>query len=264
MVCNKGKKLGSFLAAAALCLLIAAPGAQAHDFWVNPKAPSGNVVEAELGYGHDFPNPEAIAEDRTGLFEPLTLVTSEGVVDLKQEGANYSFKAEKELKKGSYLISGVYRPTFWSKGPDGWSQTNRKQRPDATYCEEAAMFAKGVFNVDGAADDELVTKPLGHRLEIVPLKNPSKVKVGETLPVQVLFDGNPLKMAEVSATFAGFSANKEHKAFYGRADLKGIIELVPLKEGYWFAKVTHKYDFEDKSLCDEVVLVATLTFNIEK
>lgn len=264
MVRNKGSKVASVLAALAMCALIAVPKAQAHDFWVNANGPENGIVKAEIGYGHDFPNPEVIPAERTHLFEGLFLLTPEGKIDMTQTGENYAYQVAKDLGKGSYIVGGNYKPTFWSKGPDGWAQKNKKEMPEATYSELAIMYAKTVLNVDGSDSDEFVTKPVGQRLEIVPLKNPAKVKVGETLPVQVLVDGKPLKMAEVSATFAGFAENKEHKAFSGRADLKGIIEIVPLKEGYWFAKVTYKAPYEDPSVSDELIMVATLTFNIGK
>ncbi|EFC90138.1 conserved hypothetical protein [Dethiosulfovibrio peptidovorans DSM 11002] len=265
MFCFDKKKVYSVFMVAAICVATTATGAQAHDFWVNAHDPEGSTIKADIAYGHDFPNPETIPDGRTHLFNPLYLVTPEGNVDMVQSGENFSYTVEKKLDKGSYIVAGTYKPTYWSKGPDGtWTQTNRKQRPDAVHAEEAIMYAKTILNANGSQDESLITKPLGHRLEIVPLKNPAKVHAGETFPVQVLLDGNPLKLAKLEATFDGFSSNKEHKAFVGRCDLKGRIDIVTLKDGYWFSEVTHIIENEDKSICDEVILVATLTFEVEK
>ncbi len=264
MVSNKGKKVASALAALALCALIAVPKAQAHDMWVNGYEPSGNVVKAELAYGHDFPKAEPIAEDRLAIFEPLALITPDGSFEMKQVGENYAYELEKELGKGSYIVTGTYKPTFWSKGPDGWAQKNKKEMPDATYSQLAIMLGKTVVNVEGSDSDDFITKPVGQKLEIVPLKNPAKVKAGETLPVQILLDGKPVKMAEVKATFAGFAENKEHQAFCGKADIKGIIDIVVLKEGQWIAKVSHKAPYEDPAVSDELTVYSTFTFNVGK
>ncbi|WP_448807784.1 DUF4198 domain-containing protein [Aminobacterium mobile] len=244
-----------------LSIFLGAPGAHAHDFWINAKTPEGDVFKAEIGYGHNFPHPEPIAEGRTGLFDVLHLVKPDGVMALTQSGENYAYQCQVGLEKGDYLVTGIYKPTFWAKGPDGWAQKNRIEYPSATYVEEAAMFAKTIFNVGGATSNGLISKAVGHRLEIVPQVNPATVKVGGSFPVQVLFDGKPLQTAQVTATFADFS-DKEYKAFQGRTDLKGFIDIVPLRSGYWFAKVEHSYDYGDKTKCDEVVLVSTLSFYI--
>ncbi|WP_051461160.1 DUF4198 domain-containing protein [Aminobacterium mobile] len=256
------KRLLSFaVASVVFSFLLGSSSVYAHDFWVNASAPEKDLVKAEIGYGHDFPNPEPIAEGRVHLFDSLQLIKPDGVLKLKQVGENYAYQEKEALKKGSYIVTGTYLPTFWSKGSDGWAQKSRAQRPDATYCEKVTMFAKAVLNVSGSTSDEFVTKPIGQELEIVPLVNPAKVKTGEKFPVQILFDGKPLRTAKVSATFGGFS-DRGYKAFSGRTDLEGYIDIIPLKAGYWYAEVEHKYGYEDKNVCDEVVLISTLTFNI--
>ena len=101
------------------------------------------------------------------------------------------------------------------------------------------MTAKGILNVDGGMDTALITQAQGQKLEIVPQVNPATVKPGAVFPVQVLYDGKPVKTAEVTATFADFPS-KESKAFYGHTDLKGMIDVIPLQAGYWFIQAKHK------------------------
>lgn len=257
------KTNGSHLLSGIICFvfLLSSTTLHAHDFWVTVPDTEKEVFRADIGYGHDFPNPEPITADRTHLFEPLELVTADGKITLDQVGENYAFQKAGALRKGSYLVLGSYRPTFWSNGPDGWTQTDRLQRPDATYAQEAIMCAKTIINIQGAADDSLIKKPMGQRLEIVPLTNPADVAVGDTFPMRVLFDGKPLKTAVMEGTFAGFS-DMEYKAFYGRTDLKGDIGFIPLKEGFWIVKVKHVVEHANKKRADELVLVSTLTFEI--
>jgi uncharacterized GH25 family protein len=243
-------------------LFLALPGAYAHNFWVNASDPENGLFRANIGYSHDFPNAEPIAADRIHIFEPLQLVTPDGAIKLEQVGENYAYQKKISLEKGSYMVIGVYRPTFWANGPEGWSQQDRTQRPDAAYVEEAIMGAKTIVNVQGATDDGLISKPVGQRLEIVPLANPAKVKVEGKFPMQVLLDGKPAKAIEVEATFAGFSDN-DYKAFQGKTDIKGLIDVIPLKKGYWVVQAKHTYEHPDKSRADEVSLVSTLTFKID-
>jgi uncharacterized GH25 family protein len=244
-------------------LALAASGAFAHDFWVNAFEPKDGLVKAEIGYGHDFPKPEPIPEDRTHLFDVLQLATPEGTVKLTPGGTNYAYEGKADLKKGSYLVLGFYHPTFWSKGPDGWAQKNRTERPDATYCEEVTMTAKAILDVAGGQESDFISKPTGQRIEIVPQVHPSTVKPGGKFPVQVLVDGKPAKTVKLEATLAGFS-DKEYKAFQGRTDLNGMIDIIPLKAGYWFAEVEQTSEHENKAACDKVLLIATLAFRIDE
>lgn len=237
------------------------PAVSAHEMWINAAEPKNGLFRADIGYGHAFPKPEPIAAERVHIFEPLQLITPEGVTTLDQVGENYAYQKKENLKKGSYMVIGFYKPTFWSNGPGGWSPTDRTQRPDATYVEEAVMCAKTIVNVQGGADDSLITKPVGQRLEIVPLINPTRVKVEETFPMQVLCDGKPAKVVSVEATFAGFS-DKNYNAFQGQTDLKGQIDFIPLKEGYWVVKARRTFEHPDKAKADEVVLTSTFTFQI--
>ena len=248
---------------ATMLLLSAAPGAVAHELWVNALGQQGELFRADIGYGHSFPDAGTIPADRTHIFRPLQLVTPDGKITLDQVGENYAYQRKVALKKGSYLVLGFYRPTFWSKGPEGWQQTDRIQRPDATYVEEAIMCAKTVCNIQGAATDDLITKPSGQRLEIVPQRNPTTVGAKDKLLVQVLCDGKPVKGAEVEAILAG-SADKENPNFKGKTDDRGMLAIAPLQSGYWMLKTEYAYDHPDRKRADEVVLLATLTFRIDE
>ncbi len=188
-------------------------------------------------------------------------MTSNDIITLDQVGENYAYQKKLHLQKGSYMILGFCQPSFWSKGPGGWAQKDRIQRPDATLAREAILCAKTIFNIQGGEDDDFITKPTGQKLEIVPMISPGKVKVGNKFPVKVLYDGEPVKTINVEATFAGFS-DKNYKAFQGRTDLKGRIDIIPLKSGYWVVKVKHVIEHSNKKRADEFVLVSTLTFKI--
>ncbi len=244
-------------------LISTVSGALAHDFWVNAVGQEDGIFRADIGYGHDFPKAETIAADRAHIFAPLRLVMPDGAVILDQVGENFAYQKKIELQKGSYAVIGDYRPTFWSNGPQGWAQKDRTQRPDATYVEEAIMCAKTIFNVQGAADAGAITKPIGQRIEIVPMTHPDMAKAEEKLLVKVWCDGQPARAVQVEATFDGFP-DKKNKAFKGETDAEGVVAIFPLTPGYWLVKAKHAYDHPDKERADEVVLVATLTFQVQE
>lgn len=254
-----------------LTVLLLNTPAWSHEVWADAEhMHSGEILHAAIGYGH-FPKQEKIANDRLDIFAPMQLVSKNGKQNLKQKGENYQYVSEQPLQEGSYLVLATYKPTFWSENTSGWKQQSLKQMPDAKYCEQSAMYAKHVLNVGhGATDNEIITRPIGQMLEIVPLVNPQSVQVGERLPVKVLFKGEPLSNATLVATFKGFTERDpndqshalEPQAFSHQTNSQGVLEIIPLREGYWKAKVVHKTDYAPQSECQKLAAYATLTFYI--
>jgi len=247
--------------------------AHGHEVWGNAAhTHGGEVLKAELGYGH-YPELEPIAADRLSLFpKPLQLLTPQGKIDLVRRGQhNYQFETPRVVADGSYLLLAQYRPTFWSRNAAGWQRQNLTQMKDATYCEQTSMFGKAVVNLGHeSASKELISRPVGDLLEIVPLENPANVRVGEVLPVRVLFRGEPLPDATVVATFDGFShrdpADKSHRlepqAFSDTTRADGTVGVIPLRQGSWKVRVVHKTDFADQAVCGQLAAYTTLTFEI--
>jgi uncharacterized GH25 family protein len=263
-----------FVLMAAVVMLVAfCAVAVAHEMWATSEYKAG-VLNANLGYGHVFPMAEPIAADRTHIFEPLKLITPEGVTTMTQTGENYHYEAKVDLAKGDYIIRADYKPTFWAKGPEGWKQADRAKykeltQTEATYVEEAAMYAKCVFNVDGADSTNVITKPVGQKLEIVPQVNPATVKPGGRFPVQVLLDGKPAPSVEVKGVYDSFTGSTSeddpangYKAFYGKTDMDGKISVIPAKAGFWNIAVAMNPAYPDKAVADEYSLTARLCFTI--
>ncbi|MDO4643001.1 MAG: DUF4198 domain-containing protein [Cardiobacteriaceae bacterium] len=246
-----------------VAIIAAASIANAHELWVTApeKIAADEILKSELGYGHDFPAPEPIPAERLSIFKPLQLVDMDGKVqDLEQKGENYQYVSKDKIGKGVYWVSAIYQPTFWSKNKDGWKMQSLKEMPDASTCQQAQMFSKTlVVTGDAAVDVAAISKPIGQNLEIVPLADPTKVKVDEVFPLQVFYGGKPLADATVTATSDTFiekdiesaEDHREIQAFSGKTSEDGKVNLVPLTEGLWKVKVAHKTPFEDAKTCME-------------
>ncbi|MCP1660708.1 DUF4198 domain-containing protein [Neisseria perflava] len=252
--------------------LFLASAAHAHRVWVDTgHTHGGEVLKAELGYG-EFPDLEPIAKDREALFKPMQLVTAKGKEDLVRQrgGENYQFQSKSAVKDGSYIVTAEYKPTFWSKNAAGWKRVSLKDMPDATYCEESAMYGKNIVNVGHeSAETAVITRPVGHRLEIVPLDNPANIHVSERFKVKVLLNGEPLPNATLTATFDGFDTSdrsKTHKteaqAFSDTTGDDGVVGIIPLRQGFWKASVDYKADYPDPKVCQKQASYSTLTFQI--
>ncbi|NVJ54468.1 MAG: DUF4198 domain-containing protein [Campylobacteraceae bacterium] len=235
----------------------------AHEYWVDSQ--NDGKLSFNIGYGHDFPKLEKIPEDRLGLFEPLKITGEKQTIELKKSSAiNYNYESNEKLEEGSYVLSGVYKPTYWTKDENfKWYQGKTKDEIEtkARHCEKTQLEAKNIFSI-GNKHSDIITKPIGHKLEIVPLSNPKDYKVGEPFKVKVLFKNRPLKVSVVKATLDGYLKGKY--AYYGRTDLRGVTEILPLKAGKWLVKVQVKKELKDNTKCDEEINVATLTFDIKE
>lgn len=231
----------------------------AHDFWVDGY--NGSTFKAILGYGHNF-TPEKIAEDRVAIFEPITLIdkNSKKIV-LKNRGENYKYVSKQALDDGTYILQGTYKTTYWTKTDDNkWHMgKTKKDIQNSSYCQQTSSFAKSIINIGNDTND-FVSKPIGQRLEIVPLDNPSNFKVGVPFKVKVLLDEKPAKLIELKGTFEGFGENKF--AFLGSTDLKGEIEVTALRSGKWILMTKSKKAYENDK-CDEISYTSTLTFQVK-
>ncbi|MCF7521694.1 DUF4198 domain-containing protein [Neisseria sp. ZJ106] len=252
--------------------LFLSTAAHAHRVWVETAhTHGGEYLNAELGYG-EFPELEPIAKDRLHIFsKPMQLVTEKGKENMLQKGTyNYQYRSNHPVKDGSYLVIAEYQPTFWSKNQAGWKQNDMKQMPDAAYCEQTRMYGKNIVNVGHeSADTAVITKQVGQLLEIVPLDNPANVHVGERFKVRVLYRGEPLPGATLTATYDGFDNSdrkKTHKteaqAFSDTTNDNGEVDIIPLRQGFWKANVEYKTDFPDQKVCQKESTYTTLTFQI--
>lgn len=260
------------LLASLLCSM--AISAQAHRVWVQTDhIHEDEILKADLGYG-EFPHLEAIPAKRLHFFERgMWLFGADGKQKLKQTGEhNYHFETGKSVKEGSYIVAADYKPTFWSKNAEGWKQADMKDTPNATYCELTAMYGKNIVNVGHeSAGKEVISKPIGHELEIVPMDNPANINVSDLFKVKVLYRGEPLANVTLTATFDGFDPadnTKTHKveaqAFSDTTADDGTVNIIPLRQGFWKAQVTYEVPFKDLSQCQVAKHYATLTFNIGK
>ncbi|MGQ0286003.1 DUF4198 domain-containing protein [Pasteurellaceae bacterium 22721_9_1] len=256
----------------ATLLCSVAASVQAHRVWMQADHTHENeILKADLGYG-EFPHLEQIPEKRLHFFERgVTLFGADGKQKLVQKSdKNYHFETAQPVKEGSYILAGEYKPTFWSKNAEGWKQADMKNMDKPTYCELTSMYGKNIVNVGHeSAGKDVISKPIGHQLEIVPLDNPANINVSDLFKVKVLYRGEPLPNVTLTATFDGFDTadhSKTHKveaqAFSDVTADDGTVNIIPLRQGFWKAQVTYEVPFKDPAQCQVEKHYATLTFDI--
>jgi uncharacterized GH25 family protein len=267
---EKNMKKRTFVVA--LCFILAAIpyAAQAHMLWLNasnyaPKA--GEAVSIEIGFGHHYPRDEVIKE---GRLERVYAVDGSGKeLSLEQVStAVYKFIPPGE---GAYEIIAVMKPGFVSKTTEGRKMGSKKECADAVDCFAFRMVATALISVGspGAGLAGSGKNPL----EVIALKNPRALKVGDAIPVKVTFHGKPVKGAKVqAATGEEAPAAKHEQAQAAQAhgmdqhwaqevetDGDGVAMIKVTCGGPWMFTVNHEVPYEDKSECDRYSYRTSLT-----
>jgi hypothetical protein len=80
-------------------------------------------------------------------------------------------------------------------------------------------------------------KPVGHALEIVPLSNPCRWRVGSEVAVRVLYEGKPVAGFCVSSGYGGLAPHTFAQNVF--TDSKGIARFKLTRPGLWFIRVHH-------------------------
>lgn len=170
--------------------------------------------------------------------------------------------------EGKYIVTSILKPGFYTMYVEK-GEVHHKLGPKtglkgiilSLYYEQ---YTKALINV-GEGSEGSFSKPVGHKLEIIPLENPYKLHGcgGHFLPVQVLFNGRPASFCKVFATYSGFSTGDDF-AYATSTDGEGIARIRLTHWGQWLVKAEIKLpapnDMKDK--CNQLHYTATLTFEV--
>ncbi len=266
------KKISFVFILLAMFFLAGFNAAFSHTLWLNatdysPKNYSPEYAAKTIiyfGWGHRYPVADFLSVKKLRSFN---LITPEGEIKELQPGEGGFLATELTLPdKGAYIVTASLKPgfyTMYAKNGKIHHKIGPKTGLDGVilslYFEQ---YAKALINAGGI--DSSFSKPVGQTLEIVPMQNPAKLRVGDFLPVKVLFKGKPARFCQVYGTYAGFST-KDDFAFATTTDAKGMAKIRILHYGPWLVKTNVKLPAPEslKDKCNEMSYTATLTFEIK-
>jgi uncharacterized GH25 family protein len=212
----------------------------AHDLWLNTDNYSpdlGGKVSAKVVFGHNYPYYDILlTRDKLADFSYLCpdgkkMEISKTWEDKQSEKAGALAGEITVDKKGTYVVFACLE----RKG-------DKEHVPSGKYGKSLIAVGQG---------NDIVSRPLGQRMEIVPLKNPSAVRPGEHIPVKISFEGKPLS-TYVYATYAGYYSETEPFPVFVKSDGEGVVHVPITQPGIWMVVANHKVDFS-----------ASLTFQIK-
>ncbi len=256
--------INAALAGLLLASVIFCPLSRAHDLWatMDDYTPDkGASASLAIFNSHRFPADakDYLAAER---LEKALFITPSGRQVAVSSRTDGTFGCQTALTEtGTYLAIALPRNGFATKTTEGYQRgKSKKDLENVIECRYSQKFAKTVFTV-GKPGGETFSRPLGHAMEIVPLKNPALVKTGQVLPVKALVDGKPARTI-VYGTYAGFSESPNTFAYTTRTDKEGVAEIRMIHNGVWVLIAKREEAYPDAAECDKQAWAASLTFEI--
>lgn len=249
---------------AALAIVLFAVPANAHFMWINvgdytPDA--GKTVMLNVGWGHSFGNPVGGVLQDFERMDELFVLDPDGK-RMNVTSANHTdFKTDSPLKKeGTYLAVLKRKEGFSSKTTEGYKTQSKKELKNVVKCSYSGGYGKAIIN-HGKGDGSILSKEIGHTLEIIPLNDPADLNEGDDMRIKVLYKGKPLS-TDISATYVGFSTEGEW-AYTAKSDMDGKGKIKILKPGIWLVKIGHGEPYPDPETCDQYSYTSVLTFEVK-
>lgn len=258
----------------------------AHDRWlISPKTvvKQGQIIPIEFCVGHGFESEAAPSEwwltkfyvlDPDEQLNELTFLYEKE----KQKSAYGKFRADKE---GTYMIYSKAERIFWVKTVDGkyiqFKDMIEIEKPLIRRTYVGWQYSK-TFIKAGRAKGKAFQKIVGGLIELVPLKDPTTLKVGDSLPVEILSEGKQTNWnIGVIALYKGFQGDMWSYSFYSEfpgelyakegVGKRSLFKIPITNKGYWFVKAFRMMDKE--ILCegkygyhDAYFFEATITFYV--
>lgn len=151
-------------------------------------------------------------------------------------------------------IGFVFDNGYWTKNKEG--KWKNKPKTDVEGATEGGHYIKNAIAV---IDKAAAVKPVkGLALQILPLENPLKKQAGDTLNIQVLFNGKPLEGANIIRDYVNMSHKKS-----GKTDKDGKASITIRNQGLNVIGASYTETLTSNPKADKNGYTATLSFELE-
>jgi uncharacterized GH25 family protein len=207
-------------------LTLAGHAAQAHDIVLEPLR---DGIAVRYGHAQDWQQVQA------GKLVDLQLLRgSEAPQDVRDSlrPRRIDFLLPMPSGRQPLLLAARYDNGLWARLPAAEGtravsrNTTRVMLPDAAVVTNNLKFAKAL--VVNADDTTVYQRTVGHLLELVPQRNPARLRAGEALDVLVLFKGQPQAGVEIELSNL---QDVPGQAQQFRSDANGIARVTLLPRG---------------------------------
>lgn len=244
------------------------PAACAHEFWIEPSSfrpAAGAAFDVHLRVGQEFRGDAMIYLPES--FERFVTLNARG--QKKVEGIPGDDPAARLTITDPGLLLIAYQSTRYSLEMDaetfkqyinkeGLDHLVPAQRgtKDKPVREVYRRCAKSLLAVGDRSDGLDFKKPLGLRLEIIPLTSVYPLNKDRTLEVQLLYENRPLAGAQIMA----FSKTKPKNPLSQRTDRDGRARFVLPHADVWLLNAVHMIAAPAEAKADWESFWASLSF----
>ncbi|AHF92201.1 NAD+ synthetase [Opitutaceae bacterium TAV5] len=265
----------------AALLLATGVAAQAHQLWIGAnryqlsgpgEKPGPQTVYVHASWGHRLPVDEP--PDPLRFAGYLLFAPGSAPAPVASGEGGYRVARLDLEKPGLYWIAATYRPAFSTrvKTADGrqvYLPGPKDEAPADVAVQEGTLIsdhAKTLLQVAGeGAREETLTQPVGHTIELVPLKNPALLAPGESLPLQVRFKGAAYQGDPVEVTTENSVATALGEPPRSiETDAQGRVDIPLAQAGVWLlvAAIVELAPPELAAKADRVRYRCSLTFAV--
>ncbi|MDX1939489.1 MAG: DUF4198 domain-containing protein [Saprospiraceae bacterium] len=247
----------------------------AHEFWLAPsqfRLKPGKTVQLDLLVGEDFHGELwGARKKRTESVHHYFGMQKEDLTAqaLATDSLSMQFKCK---KSGTHLLTMRSNNSFIELSGEDFNnylkedgienilalreKQNQLGRPSREFYQRCA---KALLQV-GKKTDDTYSINCGMPLEIIPLQNPYKLKVGDKLQVKILFEGKPLPDAVVRSWHKVDETKTNQGRF--RTNLQGVAAIELNANGIWMISLVKMLETNDKSHADYQSYWGSLTFEM--
>lgn len=247
----------------------------AHDLWLIPgryRLDVGESTRIFINNGDVFPEAVTLlAEPRIAGLWLFAGGERRLVTERRVDGRSLTFDFD-AVQPGIYTLALETRPRRVRLNADDFQDYLEEEglsvalelREELGETEQAAVerytkWAKTYVTVMGADEESAAwAEPVGHRIEIVPMTNPTRVEAEEELSFKVLFEDEPLEGVTVVGGRAG-RAEREIEAVTGE---DGIATVSVVSSGRWYLRALHMVRLEEGEDAQWESFWCTLTFEV--
>lgn len=266
----------SVLGAVAL-LICGIAVAGAHDFWLVPNAfhvAEGDELAVRGQTSSRFPTSEvAVTPDRVAEARVIGASTDERVALVSTEGTSLMLRHRPAGAGQRVVLVTVAPRSLRASGPgfkrymelEGaaelaarYEREGRLPKTDS-ITRRYAKYAKTIVEV-GNGGPRAFSRVAGQVAEFVPLRDPAALRAGDTLPIRLLYRGQPLAEAHLHAGQAAEDRAGPDLSLVTDAD--GVLRVPVATAGLWNVRTIHIVPSDAGSGADWDSHFVTIVFSV--